>query len=397
MFETLDSELSRQNSGRKFVIFEYHPVQLLGAIEAVWEGWRVVTPRPTLPESHLEGFSSLSMGAEGNATADGVLALALGATEDSSRPSMQASVQALLSTFRGRTPVANFWSHLIYAQLIESTRVFEIFRRVMHEVLHGEKLPPITQMAGQRWVNATEVLFFCENGPFVGSVTSALRPDAAAVRRNLYHRFFGMELPHGAADGRAYPFERSSVSNSDFVPTLESLFREVWRGIKNAQNQLAENETDTSAIAEHCSRLRSMLADRRRRGLTSREEFVAVATMNWFRYSLQDGSPILSALGISTATPEESLRRVGDAVGLASHGKARSLFKLAEHLPRILWMIEQDRFSSSADARLLFDSTSTEGIGDSMKEVVTHWSLATGKDLKAPPSTSMGIQRRSER
>src|ERR1043165_7289656 len=32
------------------------------------------------------------------------------------------------------------WDHLIYAYMIENTRVFEIFRRVISELVHGEKL-----------------------------------------------------------------------------------------------------------------------------------------------------------------------------------------------------------------------------------------------------------------
>ena len=32
------------------------------------------------------------------------------------------------------------WDHLIYAYMIENTRIYEIFRRVVHEYRHGEKL-----------------------------------------------------------------------------------------------------------------------------------------------------------------------------------------------------------------------------------------------------------------
>ena len=33
-----------------------------------------------------------------------------------------------------------FWDHLIYAYMIENTRIYEIFRRVLHEFVHGETL-----------------------------------------------------------------------------------------------------------------------------------------------------------------------------------------------------------------------------------------------------------------
>src|SRR5262245_36649438 len=35
---------------------------------------------------------------------------------------------------------AGLFDHLIYAYMIENTRIYEIFRRVVHEFLHGEKL-----------------------------------------------------------------------------------------------------------------------------------------------------------------------------------------------------------------------------------------------------------------
>src|SRR5688572_17863651 len=51
------------------------------------------------------------------------------------------------------------WDHLIYAYMVENTRVYEIFRRVVFEFTHGEKLGAPTA-DGEKWLRNTEELFF---------------------------------------------------------------------------------------------------------------------------------------------------------------------------------------------------------------------------------------------
>src|ERR1044071_6689545 len=89
------------------------------------------------------------------------------------------------------------WDHLIYAYMIENTRVYEIFRRVLHEFLHGEKLGAPTDDS-QRWLRNTEELFFKDGAPFfITSIQSHIRDDIRANRRGPYQRMFAMELNHG--------------------------------------------------------------------------------------------------------------------------------------------------------------------------------------------------------
>ena len=52
------------------------------------------------------------------------------------------------------------WDHLIYAYMVENTRIYEVFRRVLHEFLHGEKLGVPGSADSQRWLRVTEELFF---------------------------------------------------------------------------------------------------------------------------------------------------------------------------------------------------------------------------------------------
>src|ERR1044071_830239 len=98
------------------------------------------------------------------------------------------------------------WDHLIYAYMIENTRVYEIFRRVLHEFLHGEVLGVPTPEA-QGWLRNTEELFYRDPPPFsITTITSHIRADLRASRRNAYQRMFGMDLNHGADDGQPYPY-----------------------------------------------------------------------------------------------------------------------------------------------------------------------------------------------
>src|SRR5215203_2271718 len=114
------------------------------------------------------------------------------------------------------------WHHLVYAYMLENTRMVDIFRRVVFEWVTGERLP-IPSQATQRWLHATEQLFFAPPWPYsVRAVTSAVRPDHGAVRRNAYFRLLGMDLNHGLEDGGAYPFVKSDVANRDFASLFEA-------------------------------------------------------------------------------------------------------------------------------------------------------------------------------
>ena len=85
-------------------------------------------------------------------------------------------------------PVPVVWDHLIYAYMVENTRTYEIFRRVLEEYLHGETLA-VPSDAGERWLRTTEQLLYHAAPAFqIYSTTSWIRPDARAARRNAYFR-----------------------------------------------------------------------------------------------------------------------------------------------------------------------------------------------------------------
>jgi hypothetical protein len=257
---------------------------------------------------------------------------------------------------------------------------------VLDEALHGERLGSVSD-DGHRWLRATEELFFRDQGfSFISSIQSSVRPDARATRRNAYYRMFGMDLNHGTRDNQPYPYVKPEATNRDFVSTLEGLLREVWRGYVNARNTSGANTTDDAVIADLALRLQQMLGDRRIGGNLSREEYVAVCTMTWFHLTLATpDSPIVVDFKANATTPEERLRRLGERVGIAPHSKARSLFLLSEPLSRLLVEVERGTYSTAGNAPLLYDPSRPENVTADTLDIVNHWSMATGKDLKAVP------------
>jgi hypothetical protein len=65
---------------------------------------------------------------------------------DKLRESAQIQAPTGLAPFVNENGETVLWDHLIYAYMIENTRIYEIFRRVLLEFLHGEKLGVPTRM-----------------------------------------------------------------------------------------------------------------------------------------------------------------------------------------------------------------------------------------------------------
>ncbi|GIJ44054.1 hypothetical protein Val02_09400 [Virgisporangium aliadipatigenens] len=274
------------------------------------------------------------------------------------------------------------WDHLIYAYMIENTRIFEIVQRVVADFRSGERLGIPQRAQTYRWLETTEELFYKDASPFLPRAqVSRIRPDIRANRRNAYYRMFGMDLNHGADTG-PYPYERPAAANRGFIPALEEFLRLVWVGIENAGNTAGANPTDDAGLADLGLRLRDMLMTRRG-GLAatlSREEFDYVATMSWLHLTVLFDTPVVMDLQAGAASPEERLRAMGERVGLPAHAQSHSYFILASALSTLFRMIEAGWFTDTTTVPGLY---LTVPVRNMMTTIVTQWSLATGRDLKA--------------
>lgn len=273
------------------------------------------------------------------------------------------------------------WDHLIYAYLIENTGIYEIFRRVLYEYRHGERLG-VPLAGSQHWLRNTEELFFRDPAPFsIYSLVSYVRPDQGASRCKAYYQMFGMDLNYKMDDNKSYRYEKPAASNSEFVKTFEEFLREVWVAIANASNNSGYRQTDNAAIANQASRLSYMDNTRHINGNLSQEEFWFVSMMSWFHLSLEFNSPIVVSLRAEGASEEERLKKIAERVKLSAHSEAYYLFRLADPMSRLLTQIGLGTYNNASAVPALY--TAGSPVEADMREIITYWSQATGHNMKS--------------
>lgn len=278
------------------------------------------------------------------------------------------------------------WPHLIYAYAVENTRVYEIFRRVIADYLHGEKLgsPAID---AQQWIQTTADVFYKQTPPYTPwSLDNYMRPNMSAIRRNAYYRMFGMDLNHSPSEGEQYV--KAEEHNGAFVQSFERLLQEVWTGYRYRNNTTGANPTDDAAISFLCTKLRQMLEARRQGNNLSREEFFAVAMLSWLHVTVDFNSPIVVSANANSSSPHERLRLLGEKVGVPAHSKSDHFFDFSEPASRLLLRVEAGDFDDAANARLLYDES--DAITYDVQDLITHWSMATGRDMKATTVAAPG-------
>ena len=364
------------------VVTRLHPADLTALLELAWDR-RANNPNVDLGRparrSALSGFGTTWFGNtafSSNPPDPNVATIA-----------NRLRVNFVGTSFIGRVSEqpGGLWDHLMYAYMIENTRVLPIFRRVLREFVHGEKLGVPSSPDTQLWLRTTEQLFFRDPPPFfIAALNSYVRPDLDATRRNAYQRMFAMDLNHGAEDNKPYPYIKAEAANSEFVNTFEELLREVWIGIENVNNQSGAKPTDDAKIADLAEKLHDMLISRRQGGNLSPEEFLAVSTLSWFHLTLETGTlTIIKDLRADAASPEERLFKIAQRVGLPAHGLAKNYFDIADSISRILILIETGLFNDATAAAALYTPAPGGGPQADMQNIIRHWSIITGREMKA--------------
>ena len=175
---------------------------------------------------------------------------------------------------------------------------------------------------------------------------------------------------------------RAEAANTEFVSTFEEFLREVWVGMENFRNETGANPTDNAKIADLAEKLQAMLTTRRETGNLSREEFVFVSWMSWFHLTVDSDLPIIKDLRAQATLPEERLFKIAQRVGLPAHGLSRSYFEIADSISQILLTIETGVFNDAAAAPALY-TPQVGGPEDAMRTIIRHWSIITGREMKA--------------
>jgi hypothetical protein len=375
MFRFLASKVP--NGAERLV--KLHPAELTALLELAWNVRVHVTSNPTGHPDHRSETPGLfvptmPLPAQTPPGTGGVT------------PDPAADFKKVFTDAAARDipPSGIGWDHLIYAYMISNTRIRPIFRRVVHEYLHGEKFGAPHELT-QLWLRNTEELFFRDPPPFsITTLTSEIRPDIETMERQAYYRMFGMDLNHGKEDNSPYPYVKVAAANKEFVTTFEELLRETWIGFINRSTTSGANPTDDAKIEDLARKLNNMLIARRQFGNLSREEFYLVAMMSWFHLTVENiNLPIIADLRADGTSAEQILFKIAEKVGLPANGLADHYFQIADSISAVLIAIETGTLQVSGAARAFYDPTVPNNLSDTMNKIITHWSAITGHDVKA--------------
>ncbi|HXT14194.1 MAG TPA: hypothetical protein VN706_01105 [Gemmatimonadaceae bacterium] len=282
-----------------------------------------------------------------------------------------------------------FWSHLIYAYMIENTGIVEIFRRVLQSWISDEKLPP-PSIETQYWIRASEDLFFKNPSPYFHSLASSLRPDPDSIRVNAYKRLLGVELGHnftGNGTGRA-----PAIANTEFMMVFERLLHEVWNGYVYRAPAAGPNAADVQAMEYLCRTLRCMMLDRRTNGALMREEFEAVSLLSWFHLAVEYDTFIVDNLDAQSTRAASRLHRIGALVGVTPAAASDAYFQLADALSTALISIESGLVELALQANVpALSDPAVSPLANVFQTIITYWPLMTGRALKAPLATGWAV------
>ncbi|MET0887615.1 MAG: hypothetical protein ABWX92_14335 [Mycetocola sp.] len=283
------------------------------------------------------------------------------------------------------------WDHLGYAYVLENTRMVQIMRRVVREFRMGEGLG-VPSVATHRWLDATEAILYGAANPVAAWLsTSTVRPDPEAVRRNAYWRMFGMDLAFGNDDNRPFVYDKAVAANTTFVALFEELLYEVWQAITNLRNFAGVNAADDDRIYRLAEQLKFVLRSRRQKAMLAREELAACLVLGWLNLTLDSNTPVVIDLRAQATSPADRLRIIGERVGLPAHSKSGSLISMADGLSLLLRTLEADIVTGPEFSWVLYASSPPIGstvtpLGPTSRRVITEWSAATGRDMKARKS-----------
>ena len=240
---------------------QFHPSDLTAVLELAWDR-RV--DRTNLELGHPFYRSALF---NLSTTWFGSRALSGAAPPPPPLASGQPNLNEIINAINGASCGVT-WDHLIYAYMIENTRIYEIFRRVVHESCTARNLALRDSRSipgsaeSQRWLRTTEELFYRDPPAFFITAITSHMPATDATRRNAYQRMFGMDLNHGTDDDKPYLYVKAEAANTEFVSTFRRVPpRSVGWHREPATIESGANPTDDAKIADLAERLHGYVED----------------------------------------------------------------------------------------------------------------------------------------
>ena len=109
-----------------------------------------------------------------------------------------------------------------------------------------------------------------------------------------------------------------------------------------------------------------------------------MSMLSWFHLTVDSDLPIIQDLRAQAESPEERLFKIAQRVGLPAHGLSKSYFDVADSISRILIAIETGAFNDSGAVPALYSPVPGGGGPDeAMRTIIRHWSIITGREMKA--------------
>jgi hypothetical protein len=297
--------------------------------------------------------------------------------------------------------------HLMYSYLIENTRIAQIFERLLTLYHAGEDIGITNGFEDAfRWIINTEYLFFKPSNSYsMKNITSLLRPDFEASRRNAYYRMFGMDLAFGRANdpnSAGYNYVKPRATNSQFIPMFEQFLSEIWQAYINVLNTSGVNTTDINNLVDLADKIKELL-DARRGDSTnyttqnlSREEYSSCFMMTWYHFIVSYDSPLVQFLKCEGPTADDRLGKIGLKVGVPAHSKCKALFDLAGPTADVLKVLENRAsvFHDPTQFSALIQSKGTLSpyapFLDDIVLMINNWEKATGHRIKNPEANIRG-------
>ena len=301
--------------------------------------------------------------------------------------------------------------HLIYAYLLENTRMLQIFERLIEKYVSDEELG-IASSNVYQWIINSERLFFKDETTRSHNIRSLIRPSFESNRRNAYHRMFGIDLAFGdinSTSGGAFPYYKAKTANQQFISLFERYLSEVWQGYINARNSVGPNTTDVNIIVELATQIRELLKARRGGrpggGLNayagtnlSMEEFASVILVTWFTFIIATDTDVVKFLNCQSSTIGERLVKIGNKVGVPAHTKCQALFEMAGAAANILTLVEIGSYLEVTGNVQTMLSSLNPGVLPSINSdymnnfltVINNWEKATGHRIKNPEGNIRG-------
>jgi hypothetical protein len=363
--------------------FLIHPAQLSRWLDEAWFAQRLAPELPGTPVSNLPFFDPIvaALDLPPGLTPSGIVLTDPDLYDESANRIARNGL---------------YWDHLIYAYLVESTGVFEIFAEVLRRLAVGETLNTLSPES-TRWARTTEELFFRPPPLYgIGGIVSEVRPYERLNRRNVYWRMFGFDLTHPVPAQWGQPVDPGGWKkdtglgvNADFRTKWSELLRQVWLGVENRSNTSGANATDPGYVALLCTALHDMLLNRRRGGQLAREEFAYVSTLSWFQLTIDTDTPIVRDLNAVASSPGDRLALIAQRVGMAPATRTRELLELARPMSSLLRAIELGFFNSPAQAESLYLGASP--LTREMNNIIDLWQSATGERVKDRPTGNVVV------